>query len=163
MAPKRKNVEVVEEEVESQEEEEEEEDEELAFSRNYFLAKEVGSSSGKRSAARKVSEINLVDEQVRFSRVFHNFVVFLCRSSSICYHWAPNLCCRSLESNSSLVLQIINLNSKWLFCFLNKLTNLIKACVISRIWIKCFFSAFRVDEKNIMWLYKSVIVLFKDI
>ncbi|XP_078165155.1 origin recognition complex second largest subunit 2 [Carex rostrata] len=56
MAPKRKNVEV--------EEEEEDEEEELAFSRNYFLAKEVGSSSGKRSAARKVSEINLVDEQL---------------------------------------------------------------------------------------------------
>jgi hypothetical protein len=64
MAPKRKNV-----EVEAQEEDEEydEVEEDLAFSRNYFLAKEVGSSSGKRSAARKVSEINLVDEAVRFS------------------------------------------------------------------------------------------------
>ncbi|KAJ1687242.1 hypothetical protein LUZ63_018632 [Rhynchospora breviuscula] len=68
MAPKRKKVEVEEKEVRAQEEveeeEEDEEEEELAFSRNYFLAKEVGSASGKRSAARKVSEINLVDEQL---------------------------------------------------------------------------------------------------
>ena len=39
-----------------------EEEEEFGFSRNYFLAKELG-SSGKKSA-RKLSEINLVDEQV---------------------------------------------------------------------------------------------------
>ncbi|XP_050267210.1 origin of replication complex subunit 2 [Quercus robur] len=38
-----------------------EEEEEFGFSRNYFLAKELG-SSGKKSA-RKLSEINLVDEQ----------------------------------------------------------------------------------------------------
>lgn len=39
-----------------------EEEEEFGFSRNYFLAKELG-SSGKKST-RKLSEINLVDEQV---------------------------------------------------------------------------------------------------
>ncbi|KAG4151801.1 hypothetical protein ERO13_D04G089650v2 [Gossypium hirsutum] len=37
------------------------EEEEFGFSRNYFLAKEVG-SSGKKSA-RKLSDINVVDEQ----------------------------------------------------------------------------------------------------
>lgn len=39
-------------------------EEEFGFSRNYFLAKEIGSASGKRSAARKLSDIDLVDEQV---------------------------------------------------------------------------------------------------
>ncbi|KAB2037579.1 hypothetical protein ES319_D03G084700v1 [Gossypium barbadense] len=38
------------------------EEEEFGFSRNYFLAKEMG-SSGKKSA-RKLSDINVVDEQV---------------------------------------------------------------------------------------------------
>ncbi|KAB2013105.1 hypothetical protein ES319_D09G135000v1 [Gossypium barbadense] len=37
------------------------EEEEFGFSRNYFLAKEMG-SSGKKSA-RKLSDINVVDEQ----------------------------------------------------------------------------------------------------
>lgn len=37
-------------------------EEEFGFSRNYFLAKESG-KSGKKSA-RKLSEIDLVDEQV---------------------------------------------------------------------------------------------------
>nr|KJB24210.1 hypothetical protein B456_004G133100 [Gossypium raimondii]KJB24211.1 hypothetical protein B456_004G133100 [Gossypium raimondii] len=36
-------------------------EEEFGFSRNYFLAKEMG-SSGKKSA-RKLSDINVVDEQ----------------------------------------------------------------------------------------------------
>lgn len=39
------------------------EEEEFGFSRNYFLAKELGSSSRKKSA-RKLSEIDLVDEEV---------------------------------------------------------------------------------------------------
>lgn len=38
------------------------EEEEFGFSRNYFLAKELGSSVKK--SARKVSDIDLVDEQV---------------------------------------------------------------------------------------------------
>ncbi|KAH0663151.1 hypothetical protein KY284_028082 [Solanum tuberosum] len=38
------------------------EEEEFGFSRNYFLAKELGSSSRKKSA-RKLSEIDLVDEE----------------------------------------------------------------------------------------------------
>jgi origin recognition complex subunit 2 len=42
--------------------EEEEEEEEFGFSRNYFLAKELG-GSGKKSAC-KLSDIDLVDEQV---------------------------------------------------------------------------------------------------
>lgn len=37
-------------------------DDEFGFSRNYFLAKEIG-GSGKKSS-RKLSDINLVDEQV---------------------------------------------------------------------------------------------------
>ncbi|WOL02787.1 hypothetical protein Cni_G11506 [Canna indica] len=41
----------------------EDEDDEFTLSRNYFLAKETGSSSKKRSA-RKLSDINIVDEQV---------------------------------------------------------------------------------------------------
>ncbi|XP_072952671.1 origin of replication complex subunit 2 [Typha angustifolia] len=45
-------------------EEQEDDDEEFGFSRNYFLAKEVASASGKRSAGKKLSDINLVDEQV---------------------------------------------------------------------------------------------------
>ncbi|KAB1220367.1 Origin recognition complex subunit 2 [Morella rubra] len=44
-----------------EEEEEEEEEEEFGFSRNYFLAKELG-GSGKKST-RKLSDIDLVDEQ----------------------------------------------------------------------------------------------------
>lgn len=40
----------------------EEEEEEFGFSRNYFLAKELG-GSGKKSAC-KLSDIDLVDEQV---------------------------------------------------------------------------------------------------
>lgn len=39
------------------------EEEEFGLSRNYFLAKEIGSASGKKSA-RKISDIALVDEQV---------------------------------------------------------------------------------------------------
>ncbi|KAJ3673696.1 hypothetical protein LUZ60_005688 [Juncus effusus] len=42
----------------------EEEEEELAFSRNYFLAKEIGSPSSKKSTVKKLSDINLVDEQL---------------------------------------------------------------------------------------------------
>lgn len=38
------------------------EEDDFGFSRNYFLAKELGGSS-KRSA-RKLSDINIVDEQV---------------------------------------------------------------------------------------------------
>lgn len=38
------------------------EEEEFGFSRNYFLAKELGGSGKK--ASRKLSEINVVDEQV---------------------------------------------------------------------------------------------------
>ena len=45
----------------------EQEEEEFGFSRNYFLAKELG-SSGKKSA-RKLSDINVVDEQVLTSKV----------------------------------------------------------------------------------------------
>jgi hypothetical protein len=41
---------------------EEEEEEVFGFSRNYFLAKELG-GSGKKSAS-KLSDIDLVDEQV---------------------------------------------------------------------------------------------------
>ncbi|GMI79735.1 ORIGIN RECOGNITION COMPLEX SECOND LARGEST SUBUNIT 2 [Hibiscus trionum] len=37
------------------------EEEEFGFSRNYFLAKEAGSSGNK--SARKLSDINVVDEQ----------------------------------------------------------------------------------------------------
>lgn len=37
-------------------------DGEFAFSRNYFLAKELGGSSKK--SARKLSDIDVVDEQV---------------------------------------------------------------------------------------------------
>ena len=40
----------------------EEEDAELGFSRNYFLAKELGSSTKK--STNKLSDIDLVDEQV---------------------------------------------------------------------------------------------------
>ncbi|KAI0495254.1 origin of replication complex subunit 2 [Dendrobium catenatum] len=43
--------------------EEGDEEEEFGFSRNYFLARELGSSSRKKSG-RKLSEIDLVDEQV---------------------------------------------------------------------------------------------------
>lgn len=39
----------------------EEEDEEFGFSRNYFLAKELGSSSKK--STHKLSDIGVVDEQ----------------------------------------------------------------------------------------------------
>lgn len=39
------------------------EEDEFGFSRNYFLSKEIGSASAKKSAARKVSDINLVGEQ----------------------------------------------------------------------------------------------------
>jgi origin recognition complex subunit 2 len=42
--------------------EEREEEEEFGFSRNYFLAKELG-GSGKKST-HKLSDIRLVDEQV---------------------------------------------------------------------------------------------------
>ena len=38
------------------------EDEEFGFSRNYFLAKELGGSAVK--STRKLSDINIVDEQV---------------------------------------------------------------------------------------------------
>lgn len=41
------------------------EEEEFGFSRNYFLAKELGGSVKK--SARKVSDIDLVDEQVLLS------------------------------------------------------------------------------------------------
>ncbi|KAK4342511.1 hypothetical protein RND71_038327 [Anisodus tanguticus] len=41
--------------------EDEIEEEEFGFSRNYFLAKELGSS--KKKSVRKLSEINLVDEE----------------------------------------------------------------------------------------------------
>lgn len=41
------------------------EEDEFGFSRNYFLAKELGSSSRKKSA-RKLSEIDLVNEEVCF-------------------------------------------------------------------------------------------------
>ncbi|TYG52690.1 hypothetical protein ES288_D09G048800v1 [Gossypium darwinii] len=57
------------------------EEEEFGFSRNYFLAKEMG-SSGKKSA-RKLSDINVVDEQLRFetedkaSRLLSNVSFFL--------------------------------------------------------------------------------------
>ncbi|VFQ86884.1 unnamed protein product [Cuscuta campestris] len=44
-----------------EEEEEEEEEEEFGFSRNYFLSKELGSS--RKKSARKLSDINLVDEE----------------------------------------------------------------------------------------------------
>lgn len=37
-------------------------EEEFGFSRNYFLAKESGGSSKK--GARRISDINVVDEQV---------------------------------------------------------------------------------------------------
>lgn len=48
------------------------EEDDFGFSRNYFLAKELGGSS-KRSA-RKLSDINIVDEQV------------------ILGYWLPNIC-----------------------------------------------------------------------
>ena len=41
-----------------------EEDEEFEFSRNYFLAKEVGSSAKK--STQKLTDISVVDEQVSF-------------------------------------------------------------------------------------------------
>ncbi|XP_039114323.1 origin of replication complex subunit 2 isoform X1 [Dioscorea cayenensis subsp. rotundata] len=41
----------------------EEEEEEFGFSRNYFLAREIGGGSGKKSG-RKLSDIDLADEQV---------------------------------------------------------------------------------------------------
>ncbi|KAG0449773.1 hypothetical protein HPP92_015821 [Vanilla planifolia] len=42
--------------------EEGEEEEELGFSRNYFLARELG-ASGRKKSARKLSDIGLVEEQ----------------------------------------------------------------------------------------------------
>lgn len=48
------------------------EEEEFGFSRNYFLAKELGGSGKK--ASRKLSEINVVDEQVLLLDAF----VLLC-------------------------------------------------------------------------------------
>lgn len=42
---------------------EEDDDEEFEFSRNYFLAKELASSSAKKSK-HKITDIDVVDEQV---------------------------------------------------------------------------------------------------
>lgn len=50
------------------------EEEEFGFSRNYFLAKEL-CSSGKKSA-RKVSDVNLVDEQVVWEFLKYYCVIF---------------------------------------------------------------------------------------
>ena len=41
----------------------EQEEEEFGFSRNYFLAREAGSGSAKKSS-RRLTDIDLVDEQV---------------------------------------------------------------------------------------------------
>jgi origin recognition complex subunit 2 len=49
-------------------------EEEAGFSRSYFLAKEKEPSSGKkraRAAAGKLSDLNLVDEQVRCPALNH--------------------------------------------------------------------------------------------
>lgn len=45
------------------------EDEEFGFARNYFIAKELG-GSGKKSS-RKLSDIELVDEQVLYLFIFY--------------------------------------------------------------------------------------------
>lgn len=51
------------------------EEDEYGFSRNYFLAKELGGSS-KRSA-HKLSDINLVDEQVILDDLLSDYVLFV--------------------------------------------------------------------------------------
>lgn len=51
------------------------EEEEFGFSRNYFLAKELGGSAKK--SARKVSDIDLVDEQVLLA-----FLLYFVQSSA---------------------------------------------------------------------------------
>jgi origin recognition complex subunit 2 len=48
------------------------EEEEFEFSRNYFLAKELA-GSGKKST-RKISDINVVDEQVAHHFLYHYFL-----------------------------------------------------------------------------------------
>lgn len=50
-------------------------EEEFEFSRNYFLAKESGGKSGKKSA-RKLSEIDLLDEQVNNYYLLQNVRVW---------------------------------------------------------------------------------------
>lgn len=49
-------------------------EEEFGFSRNYFLAKELGTSSKK--SGRKVTDIDLVDEQVNFLSDFLLITLF---------------------------------------------------------------------------------------
>lgn len=46
-------------------------DEEFAFSRNYFLAKELGGSKKKSSG--KLADIDVVDEQVRNQLKYFDF------------------------------------------------------------------------------------------
>lgn len=50
------------------------EEEEFGFSRNYFLAKELGGSAKK--SARKVSDIDLVDEQVLLGFLLYSCAIF---------------------------------------------------------------------------------------
>lgn len=54
----------------------EEEEEEFGFSRNYFLAREIGGGSGKKSG-RKLSDIDLADEQVLFNHPKTPFILLL--------------------------------------------------------------------------------------
>lgn len=51
------------------------EEEEFGFSRNYFLAKEL-KTSGKKSA-RKLTDINIVDEQVFAGDFLYYLLIFV--------------------------------------------------------------------------------------
>lgn len=55
------------------------EEEEFGFSRNYFLAKELKSCSKK--SARKVSDINIVDEQVFVGDFLYYSLIFVLNCS----------------------------------------------------------------------------------
>ncbi|XP_008805253.1 origin of replication complex subunit 2 [Phoenix dactylifera] len=70
-------------------------EEEFGLSRNYFLAKETGSGSGRKSA-RKLSDIALVDEQVLRAAV-------------------PEIVPKHEKEIASLVKSYKDLYSKWLF------------------------------------------------
>lgn len=58
-----------------------EEEEEFGFSRNYFISKELGSS--RKKSARKLSDINLVDEEVHL--YLSLYILCVCDVSTCAY------------------------------------------------------------------------------
>nr|KJB33091.1 hypothetical protein B456_006G043100 [Gossypium raimondii] len=84
------------------------EEEEFGFSRNYFLAKEMG-SSGKKSA-RKLSDINVVDEQV--------FCLIESPSrKTLLFFYSFKFCCFKIHQNdiADLINSYKSLYPKWVF------------------------------------------------